>query len=219
MLGLEDGDVLGHRPLVEVGEPAALVGRRLVAPPARRGSSGRCAGLGSVMLLASPTLEDPAGWPRAPLRTPIRTLRRLPAGGDGHGATGVGGTVRRPDTFARPPRRHTRVATMDECLTALKGVLGDIAANPAAEGLDRSVSCRLTDLDEVVVGRLAGGAIRDLHVLPHGPEVPKADIRLTMASDDLVVADRRPSWRSGRPGRPAGSSSRRACATCCGCAS
>ena len=95
------------------------------------------------------------------------------------------------------------MATMDECLTALKGVLGDIAANPAAEGLDRSVSCRLTDLDEVVVGRLAGGAIRDLHVLPHGPEVPKADIRLTMASDDLVaLTDGQlsfaPAWATGR---------------------
>ena len=95
------------------------------------------------------------------------------------------------------------MATMDECLTALKGVLGDIAANPAAEGLDRSVSCRLTDLDEVVVGRLAGGALRDLHVLPHGPAVPKADIRLTMASDDLVsLTDGRlafgPAWMAGR---------------------
>ena len=43
------------------------------------------------------------------------------------------------------------MATMDECLTALKGILGDIAAHPAAAGLDRSLSCRLTDLD-------AGGA-------------------------------------------------------------
>ena len=42
------------------------------------------------------------------------------------------------------------MATMDECLTALKGILGDLAANPAAAGLDRSLSCRLTDLDEVV---------------------------------------------------------------------
>jgi hypothetical protein len=92
---------------------------------------------------------------------------------------------------------------MDQCLTALKGILGDLAANPAAEGLDRSVSCRLTDLDEVVVGRLAGGAIRDLHVLPHGPAVPRADIRLSMASDDLVaLTDGRlafgPAWATGR---------------------
>jgi hypothetical protein len=76
---------------------------------------------------------------------------------------------------------------MDECLTALKSILGDIAAHPAAAGLDRSLSCRLTDLDEVVLGRLSTGAVRDLHVLPHGPEVPKADIRLTMKSDDLIA--------------------------------
>jgi hypothetical protein len=92
---------------------------------------------------------------------------------------------------------------MEQCLTALKGVLGDIAAHPAAEGLDRSVSCRMTDLDEVVVGRLATGAIRDLHVLPHGPDVPRADIRLAMTSDDLVaLTDGKlafaPAWATGR---------------------
>jgi hypothetical protein len=76
---------------------------------------------------------------------------------------------------------------MDECLTALKGILGDIAANPAAAGLDRSLSCRLTDLKEVVLGRLSSGTVRDLHVVPDGPSVPKADIRLTMSSDDLMA--------------------------------
>lgn len=79
------------------------------------------------------------------------------------------------------------MATMDQCLTALRSILGDLASNPAAAGLDRSLSCRLTDLHEVVMGRLSGGAVRDLHVLPHGPEVPRADIRLTMSSDDLVA--------------------------------
>lgn len=78
------------------------------------------------------------------------------------------------------------MATMEQCLTALEEILGDLAASPAAAGLDRSLSCRLTDLDEVVMGRLGGGAVRDLHVLPHGPAVPRADIRLTMTSDDLL---------------------------------
>jgi hypothetical protein len=76
---------------------------------------------------------------------------------------------------------------MDECLKALRGILGDIAAHPAAAGLDRSLSCRITDLEEVVLGRLNSGAVRDLQVVPEGPEVPKADIRLTMKSDDLVA--------------------------------
>ena len=92
---------------------------------------------------------------------------------------------------------------MDECITALKGILGDIAAHPAAAGLDRSLSCRLTDLDEVVLGRLSSGSVRDLHVLPHGPAVPKADIRLTMSSNDLLaLTDGRlsfgPAWATGR---------------------
>jgi hypothetical protein len=95
------------------------------------------------------------------------------------------------------------VATMDQCMTALKGILGDLAANPAAAGLDRSLSCRLTDLDEVVLGRLSSGAVRDLHVLPHGPAVPRADIRLTMSSEDLVsLTDGRlhfgSAWATGR---------------------
>ena len=95
------------------------------------------------------------------------------------------------------------MATMDQCIKALQGILGDLAANPAAEGLDRSLSCRLTDLDEVVVGRLSSGAVRDLHVVPHGPAVPKADIRLTMTSGDLVsLTDGKlhfgPAWATGR---------------------
>jgi hypothetical protein len=95
------------------------------------------------------------------------------------------------------------VATMDECLKALKGILGDIAAHPAAAGLDRSLSCRLTDLHEVVLGRLNSGSVRDLHVVPEGPEVPKADIRLTMTSDDLIaMTDGRlhfgKAWASGK---------------------
>jgi hypothetical protein len=79
------------------------------------------------------------------------------------------------------------VATMDQCLTALQRILGDLASNPAAAGLDRTLSCRLTDLDEVVLGRLTSGTVKDLHVQPHGPDLPKADIRLTMDSDDLIA--------------------------------
>jgi hypothetical protein len=95
------------------------------------------------------------------------------------------------------------VATMEQCMKALEGILGDLARNPAAAGLDRSLSCRLTDLEQVVLGRLSTGAVRDLHVVPDGPSVPKADIRLTMASDDLVaLTDGRlqfgPAWATGR---------------------
>ena len=95
------------------------------------------------------------------------------------------------------------MATIDECLKALEGILGDLARNPAAEGLDRSLSCRLTDLETLVRGRLSAGAVRDLHVVPDDPSAPKADIRLTMTSDDLVaLTDGRlsfgPAWATGR---------------------
>ena len=78
-----------------------------------------------------------------------------------------------------------------------------MAANPAAEGLDRSLSCRLTDLDRLVQGRLAGGKVGELTVVPWDASAPKADIRLTMSSDDLVaLTDGRlsfgPAWASGR---------------------
>jgi SCP-2 sterol transfer family len=95
------------------------------------------------------------------------------------------------------------VATMDQCMTALQRILGDLAASPAAAGLDRRLSCRLTELDEVVLGRLTSGTVKDLHVLPHGPEIPKADIRLTMSSDDLIALTDGDlhfgkAWASGR---------------------
>ena len=95
------------------------------------------------------------------------------------------------------------MATMDECMTALQGVLGPLAASETAAGLDRSLSCRLTDLHQVIVGRLATGAVRDLQVVREDPALPKADIRLTMTSDDLVALTRGelsfgPAWASGR---------------------
>ena len=95
------------------------------------------------------------------------------------------------------------MATMDQCLTALQHILGDLAANPAAAGLDRSLSCRLTDLDQVVLGRLGSGAVRDLHAVPSDPPPPKADIRLTMSSDDLIALTGGSlhfgkAWASGR---------------------
>ena len=95
------------------------------------------------------------------------------------------------------------MATMDECLTALRSILGDLAANPAAAGLDRSLSCRLTDLDQIVVGRLSSGAVHDMRVLPHGPDAGRADIRLTMSSDDLLALTAGdlsfgPAWATGR---------------------
>jgi SCP-2 sterol transfer family len=95
------------------------------------------------------------------------------------------------------------VATIEQCIQALSGVLGDLTANPTAQGLDRSLSCRLTDLHQVVEGRLHDGEITDLHAVPEDPPPARADIRLTMASDDLLALTAgelgfAPAWASGR---------------------
>ena len=95
------------------------------------------------------------------------------------------------------------MATLEQCMTALDGFVRDLAAREAARGLDRSVSCRLTDLGQVVQGRLVAGSVREMTALPEGPTVPRADIRLTMTSDDLLALTGGqlsfgPAWASGR---------------------
>lgn len=101
------------------------------------------------------------------------------------------------------------MATLAQCMTALEGFVAHLAENPAAHGLDRSISCRLTDLHQVVQGRLANGATQDMVAVPDDPEPPKADIRLTMSSDDLLeLTDGDlsfgPAWASGRVKMEAG---------------
>ncbi|NBE52842.1 SCP2 sterol-binding domain-containing protein [Streptomyces boluensis] len=81
------------------------------------------------------------------------------------------------------------MATIEEC----RGALGRLSDNLAqadgevrgAAALDRSLSCRITDLDVTFTGRLAAGRIEvaDVH---EGPPREKAQIRLTMTGDDLV---------------------------------
>jgi putative sterol carrier protein len=88
-------------------------------------------------------------------------------------------------------------------MTALGGVLGDLTSSPAAKGLDRSLSCRLTDLGQVIEARLSAGAIKDMHAVPADPPPAPADIRLTMASDDLLALTAgelsfAPAWAKGR---------------------
>ncbi|MCU1607898.1 MAG: uncharacterized protein JWP46_4363 [Modestobacter sp.] len=95
------------------------------------------------------------------------------------------------------------MATLEQCMIALEGFVGELAAADAARGLDRTVSCRLTDLGQVVQGRLANGAVHDMTAVTDGPAVPKADIRLTMSSNDLLALTSgqlsfTPAWASGR---------------------
>ncbi|WP_431045123.1 SCP2 sterol-binding domain-containing protein [Streptomyces sp. P1-3] len=98
------------------------------------------------------------------------------------------------------------MATIEECRDALdrlaenlSGADGDLRS---AAALDRSLSCRITDLDTTFVGRLAGGRLADVTAVP-GPPPGKAEIRLTMTGDDLVALvggqlNFARAWASGR---------------------
>jgi putative sterol carrier protein len=78
------------------------------------------------------------------------------------------------------------VATVEECEAALEQVVGllqgaDESVRQHAD--DRTVSCFVPDLDTVFSARLHEGSIVDLTTDGH----PKAQIRLTISSDDLVA--------------------------------
>jgi hypothetical protein len=80
--------------------------------------------------------------------------------------------------------------TIEECQRALERLSDNLTrANGdlrSAVTLDRSLSCRITDLDVTFVGRLVQSRIEDVTAVP-GPARERAQIRLTMASDDLVA--------------------------------
>ena len=82
------------------------------------------------------------------------------------------------------------MATIEECRSALEKLADNMAGADGdvreAAALDRSLSCRITDLDITFVGRLDGGRIKVLDTL-QGPPREKAQIRLTMSGDDLVA--------------------------------
>lgn len=98
------------------------------------------------------------------------------------------------------------MATLDQCRAALDRLAQNLSSADgnvrSAAALDRSLSCRITDLDVTFVGRLADGTIQDLTSVP-GPPPGKAEIRLTMAGDDLVALvdgqlNFARAWGSGR---------------------
>ncbi|MCX4913835.1 SCP2 sterol-binding domain-containing protein [Streptomyces sp. NPDC060011] len=98
------------------------------------------------------------------------------------------------------------MATIEECRAALDKLSDNMASAEGdvrtAAALDRSLSCRVTDLDVTFVGRLKDGRIEVLDTL-QGPPPDKAQIRLAMAGDDLVaMVDGRlnfaKAWGSGR---------------------
>lgn len=89
------------------------------------------------------------------------------------------------------------------CEAALHTLAETIAANSgdAPGSLDRSLTCRITDLDVTFGGRLRSGQLQDIRQVTSD----QADIRMTVTSDDLValVAGRlnfASAWASGRVG-------------------
>ncbi|MET7604609.1 alkyl sulfatase C-terminal domain-containing protein [Streptomyces avermitilis] len=98
------------------------------------------------------------------------------------------------------------MATIEECRAALDTLSDNMAASEGdvrgAAALDRSLSCRITDLDITFAGRLKDGRIEVLDTY-EGPPREKAQIRLTMTGDDLVAMvngelNFAKAWGSGR---------------------
>jgi len=95
------------------------------------------------------------------------------------------------------------MATKKECEAALRGLarrLDDVDESMRKRHApDRTVSCRIPDLEITFYGRLHEGVLKDLSSKP----VPEAQIRLTVSSDDLlaVTAGKLPfasAWAAGR---------------------
>ncbi|MGW7068431.1 alkyl sulfatase C-terminal domain-containing protein [Streptomyces sp. NPDC054855] len=98
------------------------------------------------------------------------------------------------------------MATIEECRTALDTLSDNLAGADdgvrGAAALDRSLSCRITDLDVTFTGRLENGRITVLDTFPGAPR-EKAEIRLALSGDDLVALvdgelNFAKAWASGR---------------------
>lgn len=95
------------------------------------------------------------------------------------------------------------MATVQECEEAFRGLADKLAAvDPETRKktvLDRSVTCTLRDLDVTFAGQLRDGGLHDIHQV----ETPSAQIKLAMASDDLLKLTAgelnfASAWASGR---------------------
>ena len=78
------------------------------------------------------------------------------------------------------------LASVDECRQALHDLATRLDANAETRGridLDRTLACRIPDLETAFHARLAGGRLVDI---ADGDD-PKAKIALTAASDDLIA--------------------------------
>ncbi|SBT38595.1 SCP2 sterol-binding domain-containing protein [Micromonospora auratinigra] len=78
------------------------------------------------------------------------------------------------------------MASVDECRQALQDLAARLDRHAEMSGkidLDRTLACRITDLDTAFHGRIEGGRLLGL---TDGDD-PKAKIALSTTSDDLVA--------------------------------
>jgi SCP-2 sterol transfer family protein len=78
------------------------------------------------------------------------------------------------------------MATVEECAAALRTVAGRLAGtDQATRGRidERTVACRIRDLDVTFVGQLRGGALEDIELA----EPPGEAVVLSLTSDDLIA--------------------------------
>ena len=97
------------------------------------------------------------------------------------------------------------MATPAECEAAVARLATRFGESEGARagGMDRSVSARITDLGLVYLAHLHDGVLDDIRAVDDGDAVPKAQLRLTMSSDDLMSLaagelSLGPAWLSGR---------------------
>ena len=92
------------------------------------------------------------------------------------------------------------MASEAECQVALERLSAALRKFGNKDAIERrTVSCTVTDLDVVFSGSLDGDGFHDISTAPAG----KAQIRLQMASDDLVALSKRQldfpkAWATGR---------------------
>ncbi|WP_433533480.1 SCP2 sterol-binding domain-containing protein [Micromonospora sp. CA-263727] len=79
------------------------------------------------------------------------------------------------------------MATVDECRQALQDLATRLERNAETVrdrvDLDRTLACRITDLETAFHGRLTGGRLVELA----DGDNPQAKIAMTTSSDDLVA--------------------------------
>jgi predicted lipid carrier protein YhbT len=97
------------------------------------------------------------------------------------------------------------MATAEECQAALESLIGRIAAMDAkareAHLLERTLSCRVTDLGVTFLTRLGPHGADEIRVVNNGS--PPAQVRFTADSDTVVAIAADPgtfmrAWISGK---------------------